>query len=269
MSEEHIHTSAPFVASMGCMFMMIGLALATNGYPSFWFVCLAGVAILVAGFISWLSEYSPQYEEVDVEMYHSYWDTIPIRKFGTWLFLLSEMMVFGTLLSTYLRYRAAAGEDWAPAADLIREHLIFAVINTFALLLSSLTVVLALYATKRGDTKRATRYLICTLILGTLFIVLKLYEWFEMMHHDFSHIDPRYEHGFWVDTSMEGSTFYLTTGTHGAHVFVGLIALCYLIYKSNKGGYTEEYHDTLEYFGLYWHYVDIVWVFVFPFFYLY
>jgi len=178
-------------------------------------------------------------------------------------------MVFGTLLSTYLRYRAAAGEDWAPAADLIREHLIFGVINTFALLLSSLTVVLALYATKRGDTKRATRYLICTLILGTLFIVLKLYEWFEMMHHDFSHIDPRYEHGFWVDTSMEGSTFYLTTGTHGAHVFVGLIALCYLIYKSNKGGYTEEYHDTLEYFGLYWHYVDIVWVFVFPFFYLY
>ena len=134
MSEEHIHTSAPFVASMGCMFMMIGLALATNGYPSFWFVCLAGVAILVAGFISWLSEYSPQYEEVDVEMYHSYWDTIPIRKFGTWLFLLSEMMVFGTLLSTYLRYRAAAGEDWAPAADLIREHLIFGVINTFALL---------------------------------------------------------------------------------------------------------------------------------------
>ena len=88
---------------------------------------------------------------------------------------------------------------------------------------------------------------------------------------DISHhcVAPKYEDGFWLDTSLEGSTFYITTGTHGAHVFVGLIALGYLIAKSNKDGYNEKYHDTIELFGLYWHYVDVVWVFVFPFFYLY
>ena len=161
---------------------------------------------------------------------------------------------------------------------------IFGVINTFALLLSSLTVVLALYAAKNNNPKATTRYLIATLILGTIFLVLKLWEWGEMKDGHFwgeecsviagqdiaNHcIAPKYEHGFWLDTSLEGSTFYITTGTHGAHVFVGLIALVYLIAKANKDGYNEEYHDTIELFGLYWHYVDLVWVFVFPFFYLY
>ena len=170
-----------------------------------------------------------------------------------------------------------------PAADIIRSHLIFGVINTFALLLSSLTVVLALYAARNNNPKAATRYLMATFFLGALFLALKAYEWWEMKNYHFwgDHCDitkqdianhcvaPKYEHGFWLDTSLEGTTFYVTTGTHGAHVFVGLIALGYLIAKSNKEGYNEKYNDTIELFGLYWHYVDVVWVFVFPFFYLY
>ena len=114
-----------------------------------------------------------------------------------------------------------------------------------------------------------------------MFLVIKGFEWWEMKNglfwgehcvvKDISHhcVAPKYEDGFWLNTSLEGSTFYITTGTHGAHVFVGLIALAYLIIKANRGGYNEEYHDTLELFGLYWHYVDIVWVFEFPFFYLF
>jgi cytochrome c oxidase subunit I+III len=150
-----------------------------------------------------------------------------------------------------------------------------------------LTVVLALYAAKNNNPKAVTRYLTVTFVLGALFLALKLWEWNEMRHYNFwdeSHngcdvlagqsiadhcIAPKYANGFWLDTSIEGSTFYITTGMHGAHVFIGLIALGYLIAKSNKDGYNEENHETIELFGLYWHYVDLVWVFVFPFFYLY
>jgi len=280
---EHHGTASPLVSSIGLMGIMLGLTLAVNGYPSFWFVFLVGLFVLMTGFIMWLSEYYPMTSEEneEIETYHPAFATLSTRKFGTWIFLLTEMMVFGTLLSAYLRFRAAAGEDWVPAADVIRSHLVFGVINTMALLLSSLTMVLALYAAKRNDHKATTRFLGCTFLLGILFLVIKGFEWWEMKNghfwgehcvvKDISHhcIAPKYENGFWINTSLEGSTFYVTTGTHGAHVLVGVIALAYLIVKANRGGYNSEYHDTLELFGLYWHYVDVVWVFVFPFLYLY
>ena len=310
MSEEHGHhgTPAPFVFCIASAIMFIGLVMATSGGPvvdgeatgntSYWFVFIVGIAGMITGFMMWVQDYWPQDSEEgeEIESYHPFWASISTRKFGMWIFLLTEVMVFSTLLSAYLRYRAAVPdydpgidcglefEDcWVPAADIIRSHLIFGVINTFALLLSSLTVVLALYAARNNNPKAATRYLMATFFLGALFLALKAYEWWEMKHYHFwgDHCDitkqdiahhcvaPKYEDGFWLDTSLEGTTFYITTGTHGAHVFVGLIALGYLIAKANKEGYNEKYHDTIELFGLYWHYVDVVWVFVFPFFYLY
>jgi heme/copper-type cytochrome/quinol oxidase subunit 3 len=285
--------------------MFIGLIMATagngdnTGDNGYWFVFFLGLAGLLTGFFLWVQDYWDQDSEEgeEIEGYHDFWSSITTRKFGMWIFLLTEVMVFSTLLSAYLRYRAAvpdydSGIDcglefelcWVPAADVIRSHLIFGVINTFALLLSSLTVVLALYAAKNNNPKATTRYLMVTFALGALFLILKIWEWGEMknghfwdaehcdvMKQDIAHhcIAPKYEDGFWLDTSLEGTTFYITTGTHGAHVFVGLIALVYLIAKANKGAYNEKYHDTIELFGLYWHYVDVVWVFVFPFFYLY
>ena len=305
--DDHGHhgTIAPFVFCIGAAVMFIGLVMATagngdnTGDSGYWFVFFLGLAGLLTGFFLWVQDYWDQdsAEGEEIEGYHDFWSSITTRKFGMWIFLLTEVMVFSTLLSAYLRYRAAvpdydSGIDcglefelcWVPAADVIRSHLIFGVINTFALLLSSLTVVLALYAAKNNNPKATTRYLMVTFALGALFLILKIWEWGEMknghfwdaehcdvMKQDIAHhcIAPKYEDGFWLDTSLEGTTFYITTGTHGAHVFVGLIALVYLIAKANKGAYNEKYHDTIELFGLYWHYVDVVWVFVFPFFYLY
>jgi len=307
LSDDHGHhgTIAPFVFCIGAAVMFIGLVMATagngdnTGDNGYWFVFFLGLAGLLTGFFLWVQDYWDQDSEEgeEIEGYHDFWSSITTRKFGMWIFLLTEVMVFSTLLSAYLRYRAAvpdydSGIDcglefelcWVPAADVIRSHLIFGVINTFALLLSSLTVVLALYAAKNNNPKATTRYLMVTFALGALFLILKIWEWGEMknghfwdaehcdvMKQDIAHhcIAPKYEDGFWLDTSLEGTTFYITTGTHGAHVFVGLIALVYLIAKANKGAYNEKYHDTIELFGLYWHYVDVVWVFVFPFFYLY
>jgi len=304
----HIETPAPFLFCIATAIMFIGLVMATaggedkTGDAGYWFVFIIGIMGMFTAFFMWIQDYWYQDSEEDehIETYHSFWATISTRKFGMWIFLLTEVMVFSTLLSAYMRYRAAVPdyspdidcglqfEDcWVPAADVIRSHLIFGVINTFALLLSSLTVVLALYAAKNNDPKATTRYLMVTFVLGAMFLVLKLWEWNEMKNYNFwdeAHngcditdgqnipdhcIAPKYSDGFWLDTSIEGSTFYITTGTHGAHVFIGLIAILYLIAKANKDAYNEEYHETIELFGLYWHYVDLVWVFVFPFFYLY
>ena len=256
MSDDHGHhgTIAPFVFCIGSAVMFIGLVMATagngdnTGDNGYWFVFFLGLAGLLTGFFLWVQDYWDQDSEEgeEIEGYHDFWSSITTRKFGMWIFLLTEVMVFSTLLSAYLRYRAAvpdydSGIDcglefelcWVPAADVIRSHLIFGVINTFALLLSSLTVVLALYAAKNNNPKATTRYLIVTFALGALFLILKIWEWGEMknghfwdaehcdvMKQDIAHhcIAPKYEDGFWLDTSLEGTTFYITTSIRSCKV---------------------------------------------------
>ena len=181
----HIETPAPFLFCIATAIMFIGLVMATaggedkTGDAGYWFVFFLGLAGLRTGFFLWVQDYWEQDSEEgeDIEAYHDFWSSISTRKFGMWIFLLTEVMVFSTLLSAYLRYRAAVpdydpgidcGVDfelcWVPAADVIRSHLIFGVINTFALLLSSLTVVLALYAARNNNPKATTRYLMATFV---------------------------------------------------------------------------------------------------------
>jgi cytochrome c oxidase subunit I+III len=108
------------------------------------------------------------------------------------------------------------------------------------------------------DKKRAIRnYLIATLLLGSLFIVLKLVEWSHLVAEGFDIGSP------------QGSIFYVATGAHGLHVFVGLLVMLYLIFKSDTVGFDEDNGQGIEYFGLYWHFVDLAWVVIFPAFYLY
>jgi cytochrome c oxidase subunit I+III len=108
------------------------------------------------------------------------------------------------------------------------------------------------------DQKSAVRnYLIATFLLGSMFIVLKLIEW--------SHLVAE---GFTIGTQA-GSIFYISTGAHGLHVFIGLLVMLYLIFKADTVGYDEKNGQGIEYFGLYWHFVDLAWVVIFPAFYLY
>jgi cytochrome c oxidase subunit I+III len=148
-------------------------------------------------------------------------------------------------------------------------------INTFALIISSYTIVLALKTAKDSDWEPSknkflkslfpTRqlavrnYLIITLMLGSLFIVLKLIEW--------SHLVAE---GFDIGTQA-GSIFFIATGAHGLHVFIGLLVMLFLIFKADTVGYSKENDNWMgiEYFGLYWHFVDLAWVAIFPAFYLY
>ena len=161
------------------------------------------------------------------------------------------------------------------ASDLLRYDvatLMPGAINTFALIISSYTIVLALKTAKNANWKPSdgfmgklmpTRqaavrnYLIATLALGSLFIVLKLVEW--------SHLVAE---GFDIGT-VQGSIFYIATGAHGLHVFIGLLVMLYLVFKADTVGFDEDNAQGIEYFGLYWHFVDLAWVVIFPAFYLY
>jgi cytochrome c oxidase subunit I+III len=215
-----------------------------------------------------------------------------IRKAGLWVFIMSEIMVFATFFSSYLRMRTEWCTDWAirdgveackdvpegtvvTASDLLRYDvatLMPGAINTFALIISSYTIVLALKTAKDANwepssgfmgklmpTRKAAvrNYLIATLALGSLFIVLKLVEW--------SHLVAE---GFDVGT-VQGSIFYIATGAHGLHVFIGLLVMLYLVFKADTVGFDEDNAQGIEYFGLYWHFVDLAWVVIFPAFYLY
>ena len=192
-----------------------------------------------------------------------------------------------------------------PASHLIASswwHLAPGAINTFALIISSFTIVQALRYAKKTDIdeelrrKRVTMFLGTTWVLAILFLTLKMVEWFVGFYipdlgfiheHDIKSLvaegytigNDHYQHHSYVDEAtgahmtanirVSASTFYVTTGTHGAHVAGGILGLTYMTYKAWKGGYTPSNAVSIEYFGLYWHFVDLVWVIVFPFFYLY
>ena len=297
--EEHHGSASPILMATGILLFMMGFPGFVNTCKSLlgldyqaemgdFGLSVAGAAILIIGIGNWWNE--------DLKGHHEQIATSDpfkgqdIRKAGMWIFLISETMVFASFFSSYLRMRTGWCTQWAvdagkcdvvdttTASDLLRHEvgtLLPGAINTFALIISSYTIVLALKTAKNVDwepsknaimakifptRKQAVRnYLIITLALGSLFIVLKLVEW--------SHLIAE---GFTIDTQA-GSIFYVATGAHGLHVFVGLLVMLFMIFKADvlEDGYDEHNGQGIEYFGLYWHFVDLAWVAIFPAFYLY
>ena len=297
--EEHHGSASPILMAGGIMLFMMGFPGFVNTCKSMlgleyqaemgdFSLAVVGLAITIIGIGNWWNE--------DLKGHHEQIATSDpfkgqdIRKAGMWIFLISETMVFASFFSSYLRMRTGWCTEWAKdagkcdvvdtttASDLLRHEvgtLLPGAINTFALIISSYTIVLALKTAKNVDwepsknalmaklfptRKKAVRnYLIITLALGSLFIVLKLVEW--------SHLIAE---GFTIDTQA-GSIFYVATGAHGLHVFIGLLVMLFMIFKADvlEDGYDEHNGQGIEYFGLYWHFVDLAWVAIFPAFYLY
>tara|TARA_X000001036_G_scaffold204065_2_gene191727 strand:+ start:1903 stop:3189 length:1287 start_codon:yes stop_codon:yes gene_type:complete len=303
--EEHHGSASPIIFSLGVMLFLMG-------FPSFVVACkalmsqggtfafgdillsLVGLNFIMLGIANWWKEDLPFIGHGEQIATSAPFEGEHIRKAGLWVFIMSEIMVFATFFSSYLRVRTEWCTDWAiraseegdncygvaegsvtTASDLLRYDvatLMPGAINTFALIISSYTIVLALKTAKDKnweaptnfmrfvlpDKKRAIRnYLIATLLLGSLFIVLKLVEWSHLVAEGFDIGSP------------QGSIFYVATGAHGLHVFMGLLVMLYLIFKSDTVGYDEDNGQGIEYFGLYWHFVDLAWVVIFPAFYLY
>ena len=312
---EHHGSASPIIFSLGCLLFLLGFPEFADGLHGLMMgstkgtigdlsVSMIGLVVVTVGIANWWREDLP---------FNGYGEQLAtsdpfagqhIRKAGIWVFLMSEVMVFATFFSSYLRMRTEWCTKWAlddgkcslesgesvvlTASDYLRPSgakldkfgesvgdfwtMLPGAVNTFALIVSSYTIVLALKVAKSHDykvpsgplgklmpTKKAAirNYLIITLALGTMFIVLKLVEW--------SHLIAE---GFTVGTE-QGSIFYVATGAHGVHVFAGLLVMLYMIFKADTVEWDEENAQGIEYFGLYWHFVDLAWVVIFPAFYLY
>ncbi|WP_330632303.1 cbb3-type cytochrome c oxidase subunit I [Halocatena halophila] len=174
-------------------------------------------------------------------------------KLGVWIFLASDIVLFGAFVGSYVFLRAGYGwEAW----KIVPHNPIPGLINTYILLTSSFCVVLALVAAQKGRRWGVVAGLTTTLLLGIAFLINKGIEWIELFHHN-----------IWLSTDVQASTFFLTTGLHGLHVVLGLVIVLYMIPRALNGAYLDD-ERPVEYFGLYWHFVDIVWLFLFPLFYI-
>ncbi|MEN8144378.1 MAG: cytochrome c oxidase subunit 3 [Gemmatimonadota bacterium] len=179
---------------------------------------------------------------------------LPSRKLAMWTFIGSECILFGSLIITYLVYRGRSVVGPYPDELL---NIPFITVTTFVLLMSSLMMVLALAAVQHGDLKWAKVWLLLTAAFGVIFLAGQAYE--------FTHF---YHEGLGLSTNLFGGSFFLLTGFHGAHVAVGVIWLMSLFGMAVGGRLTSADAETVEVAGLYWHFVDVVWIVLFTVIYL-
>ena len=176
------------------------------------------------------------------------------RKLLMWLFLASECLFFGSLIGAYLLYRDKSVTGPYPR-DLF--DIPFTSVSAFILLMSSVSMVMALAAIQRGNVRNMQVWLLTTAALGTLFVAGQAYEFTEFHHQGLS-----------LSTNLFGTTFFVLTGFHGAHVTVGILILMSLFVYSLRGGIQQKDSLNIELAGLYWHFVDIVWIVIFTLIYL-
>lgn len=175
-------------------------------------------------------------------------------KLGFWIFLSSECVFFGSLLVGYLAYVNTTAKG--PTAEQLF-NVPLTTVSSFVLLMSSLAMVLAVSAAHKGEAREARNWVLATALMGLGFLGFQVYE--------FSHF---YSLGLGLSTSPFATAFYTLTGFHGAHVAVGVIWLLTLWWHGRKSGFTADMADDVEIGGLYWHFVDLVWVVLFTVVYL-
>ncbi len=175
------------------------------------------------------------------------------NKMGMWLFLGSECLLFGGLISTYMLYR---GRNEGLGPDQIYD-IPFTSVSSFVLLMSSLTMVLAVSSANRKDLRNAKIWLVVTALLGATFVGGQAYEFTSF-----------YREGLGFTTSLFSSSFYTLTGFHGVHVSVGIVMLLSLAMMLRSERVTGDKSEVIELVGLYWHFVDIVWIVIFTLVYL-
>ncbi len=176
------------------------------------------------------------------------------RKLGIWTFLGSEVMFFSSLIVVYMvmRGRSVGGPLPGDVLDIP-----LTAVNTFVLICSSMTMVTALAAIQRGNVRAMRMWLVATAALGLVFLSGQAFEFHKL-----------YSEGLSLSSNLFGATFFTLTGFHGMHVFVGVLWITFVLARAFRGGVTESNHLAVELVGLYWHFVDIVWIIIFTLVYL-
>jgi heme/copper-type cytochrome/quinol oxidase subunit 3 len=178
------------------------------------------------------------------------------EKLGMWVYLGSDVLLFGALISTYLLYKDRIGPDDIGPNDVF--DIPFTSVSSFVLLMSSLTIVLAITALRRNDIRRSRIWLLATVLLGATFVGGQVYEFTVF-----------YREGLGYTTNLFGTSFFTLTGFHGVHVSIGIIMLMAMYIQSMRGKLTSAHGEKLEIIGLYWHFVDVVWIVIFTVVYLF
>lgn len=186
-------------------------------------------------------------------------------KLGMWLFLVTEVNLFGGLFIAYAYMRHKYPGEFHVAGGQLNATL--GIINTLVLLTSSLTVALAILEIQRGRPRVSRRFLAGTVLLGATFLVIKAFEWGAKFHHG---LYPSSAHmtGLPLGEQVFFGLYFTMTGLHGLHVLVGIIVLSVIAQRVAQGRVTQNRHVLLDNGGLYWHLVDVVWIFLLPLLYL-
>lgn len=259
-AEHHLHLSSrPLQLSVGAMVFLGAAAY----WPSMEALggMVVGALVFLYGLWSWAKDDLHDRFVVPPEPEGDRWPfkAVPKLKLGMWVFLSSEVVLFGSFLGAYIFMRAAE-PGWPSPASI--HDIPLGTLNTIILVSSGLTMVMAVDAIRNGDQKRLLTWLAATFVLGSVFMGIKLSEWTNLASV-----------GFVLTASnpivaVAASSYYVIVGLHGAHVVAGLLVMVYLMKKTMGGRYSKEHHEAVENFGLYWAFVDIVWCFVFVLFYL-
>lgn len=188
-------------------------------------------------------------------------------KLGMWVFLLTEILLFGGLFVAYAIFRSTHTEMFYNA----HKHLdvTLGTINTIVLITSSVTIAVAIRCMRLGMKKQTLILLGTTVILAGIFLVIKYFEYSHKFH--LGQLPGK----FYTYTGIAGSNphiffsiYFAMTGLHGIHVFVGMIVISVMMFRTSKGRFSPEYYTPLELTGLYWHLVDMIWIYLFPLLYL-
>jgi cytochrome c oxidase subunit 3/cytochrome o ubiquinol oxidase subunit 3 len=201
-----------------------------------------------------VSDTAAAVEHSTIEHAHVTVTGVSNEKLAMWAFLGSECLLFGALISTYFLYRGRSVSGPSPAEIY---DIPYTSVSSFVLLMSSLTMVLALSAIQRGDHRRLRIWLSATALLGASFIAGQVYEFTAFIRE-----------GLTIKTNLFGSSFFVLTGFHGVHVTLGIVMLLSLVGLSLRGDLPQKKSEVVEIAGLYWHFVDIVWIVIFTVVYL-
>jgi len=187
---------------------------------------------------------------------------------GMWVFLLTEIMFFGGMFMMYTVYRAVYPNVFGLASSTLNE--IIGAANTAVLLCSSFTMVLAVRGAQLGKRRTVMLFLVLTIILGLAFLGIKGFEWNQKFqeHHvpgPSFHLEGT---GLQGQAQLFFSLYFAMTGLHALHMILGCGLMLYLLWKTYQGTYSPDYYTPIDMGGLYWHFVDIIWIFLFPLLYL-
>ncbi len=190
-------------------------------------------------------------------------------KLMMWIFLLSDTFIFSIFLISYMNARMASTDQWPLASEVFALHvggtsvpLLLIAIMTFILITSSGTMAMAVNCAYQGKKAATFKLMLATALLGASFVGMQAFEWSKLIEEG---VRP------WANpmgAAQFGSVFFMVTGFHGLHVSAGVIYLAIVATKVKRGHYDKKGYQIVEITGLYWHFVDLVWVFIFAFFYL-